>query len=267
MKQSTNQYIPATIRKGEILLIILMMLGLTGVGLYGSSGKEIFLMADKLNIGYEDQKSLCEMILIDSNGNKVKRVMSIIEMEGRNGRGNRTLVTFIKPEDIRNTKLLTFENKSGPDDQWLFLPGSKRIKRISSDNKSGSFMGSEFSYSDLGNREVEKYRYKYLNKEKLEGVETFVIERYPLDDNMGYSKIISWVRTDSYQIIKSDFYDRKGEHLKTLFFKDFKKYHGKYWRAGLLEMHNVQTARKTILRYIRLELKSGIKQISKRDLK
>ena len=144
--------------------------------------------------------------------------------------------------------MLTWTHKKANDDQWLYLPSLKRVKRISSRNKSGSFMGSEFAYEDIGSQEIEKYTYRYLRDEPLSGRTTQVIERIPVDRKSGYSKQIVWMDTTYGQAIKIDFYDRKNELLKTFSFTGFNQ-HGAYWRADKIEAFNHQTRKKSILEW------------------
>ena len=115
-----------------------------------------------------------------------------------NDDGDKSLVIFNEPRDVKGTAFLSFTHKSGPDDQWLYLPALKRVKRISSNNKSGPFMGSEFAYEDISSQGVEKYTYKYLQDEDYNGMSCFVIERYPVDEKSGYKRQVVWINNLSY---------------------------------------------------------------------
>ncbi|MDH4128005.1 MAG: outer membrane lipoprotein-sorting protein [Spirochaetota bacterium] len=220
-----------------------------------NKGKAIAITQDEMDIGYGSQDAKMIMVLINAQGEEINREMISERIEVNDDNySDYSRIEFKKPSDVSGTKLLTHERKTGSDDQWLYLPAMNRIKRISSDNKSGSFMGSEFSYEDLGSREVEKYKYKYIRDTKLNGIDCFLVERYPLERSSGYTKMVSWVRKDNYQAIKIDFYDRKREHLKTLHLKDYKQYKGKFWRALTLEMENLQTGKKTKLKMVNLNI-------------
>ena len=130
--------------------------------------------------------------------------------------GDKSLIIFEKPRDVKGTATLTFTHKEGSDDQWLYLPAIKRVKRISSNNKSGPFMGSEFAYEDLSSQEVEKYNYKHLRDETFDGKDCYVVERIPMDKYSGYTKQVAWIDKAEYRALKIDFYDRKKSLLKTL---------------------------------------------------
>jgi hypothetical protein len=142
--------------------------------------------------------------------------------------------------------MLTWTHKKGSDDQWLYLPALKRVKRITSRNKSGSFMGSEFAYEDLGSQEIEKYSHKFVAEESLNGRKTWKLERVPTDKKSGYSKLVTWIDQKYMNAVKVDYYDRRGSLLKTATFSNWKKF-GKYWRAAKIEMINKQTRKKSLL--------------------
>jgi hypothetical protein len=159
--------------------------------------------------------------------------------------GDKLLVIFDTPRDVKGTAFLSFAHKVDADDQWLYLPALKRVKRISTSNKSGPFMGSEFACEDLISPEVEKYTYKYLKDEALNGVDCFVCERYPVDPRSGYSKQIAWVDKGKYIAHQIEFYDKKGDTMKTLHWIGYQQYEGKHWRADKMHMVNHQSGKET----------------------
>ena len=209
-------------------------------------GLAIAIEADNRDTGWGDAASTLTMTLTNRHGQESKREQHSINMEVPND-GDKALIVFDEPRDVKGTALLSFTHKVGTDDQWLYLPALKRVKRISSSNKSGSFMGSEFAYEDIASQEVEKYTYKYLRDEVYEGVECYVVERDPVDPKSGYSRQEIWWDKAHYRPQKIEFYDRKGAHLKTLKFTGYKQYLSKYWRASDYMMENHQTGKKTHL--------------------
>jgi hypothetical protein len=201
---------------------------------------------DKMDDGFHDEVSKMEMVLINANGEKNVREMIYQRFE-MNGDGDKSISKFLRPKDIKGTGLLTYEHKEGDDDQWLYLPALKRVKRISSRNKSGSYMGSEFSYEDLASFEIEKFTYKYIREASLDGIPCFVVERYPVDEKSGYTKQITFIRKDNYQFKQIDYFDRKADLLKVAYYADHKIHKGKYWRPTQIHMKNVQTRKETVL--------------------
>jgi len=153
---------------------------------------------------------------------------------------------------------LSFTHATKPDDQWLYLPALKRVKRIASRNKSGPFMGSEFAYEDLTSNEVEKYTYRYLRDEKLDGRKCFVVERFPAYRYSGYTRQISWLDKEIYQPLKVEYYDRKNALLKTLTFQGYHQYLGRFWRADRFYMVNHQTGKTTELVWRNYRFQTGL---------
>ncbi len=158
---------------------------------------------------------------------------------------------------MKGTALLSHAKILEPDNQWLFLPALKRVKRISSANKSGPFVGSEFAFEDFTSTELNKYDYKFVGTDDYNGMKVDVVERFPRYKNSGYTKQIAMVDQDVFQVRKIDFYDRKGALLKTLELKDYRNYNG-IWRAQTLQMTNHQTKKATTLSYGDYKFDTGL---------
>jgi hypothetical protein len=228
---------------------------------------EIANKADKVTDGFESSIAKTEMTLINANGQKSVRDLLMKTLEGE--KGDKTLSTFLSPADVKGTKVLGWEHIDRDDDQWLYLPALKRVKRIASRNKSGSFMGSEFSYEDIGNQNPGKYNFSGEPEVvMLDGLECYKGERIPKDKNSGYTKQITWVDTKDFLIRKIDYYDRKGELLKTATFSGYKKIDG-VWRVGKIDMKNHQNDKETILIWKEDKIKAGLRDrdFDKRELK
>ena len=166
------------------------------------------------------------------------------------GDGDKSISIFDRPADIKGTAVLTHTHKTGPDDQWLFLPALKRVKRISSANKSGSFVGSEFSYEDMRAPVLEDYSYLWLRDESCPNapeIQCWVVERMPKDPDSGYRRIVTWIGMEEYRVWQTEFFDRKGAHLKTLSLSDYAEYKDRFWRARRMEMVNHQNGKSTDL--------------------
>lgn len=222
-------------------------------------GLEIAVERNRRDDGFRDSTSNLEMILRNKHGEESKRVMRNKTLEVAED-GDKTLVIFDNPRDVKGTAFLSFTHKIENDDQWLFLPALKRVKRISSSNKSGSFMGSEFAYEDITSQEVEKYTYRWLRDEAYEGKDAFVIEQDPVDPNSGYTRQVVWVDKKEYIPLKIDYFDRKNSPLKTLVFYDYQQYLGQYWRAGRMEMINQQTGKSTVLNWRDYKFRTGLSE-------
>lgn len=231
-------------------------------------GLSIAKEADLRETGFKDSIAEMTMTLKNKQGQSSVREVRVKTLEVE-GDGDKGLSIFDKPNDIKGTASLTYSHALEPDEQWLYLPALKRVKRISSKNKSGPFMGSEFSYEDISSQEVEKYTYKYIKDETINGIDCFVIERYPAYKHSGYTRQQAWVNKQQYRPEKIVFYDRKNSLLKTLEYSDYKQYLDKFWRADSMHMVNHQTGKSTLLSWRNYSFKTGLdeKDFSRNSLK
>ncbi len=219
-------------------------------------GLAIAQETDRRDLGFLNSEVDLMMVLRNRHGDTSGRELRIQTLEVPEiSEGDKSIVIFDRPRDIEGTALLSFTHIAEADDQWLFLPALKRVKRISSANKSGPFIGSEFAYEDLLSQEVAKYTYRWLRDEPCGDLQCFVMERYPVYENSGYTKQITWVDQDEYRVMKIEYYDRKDDLLKTLTFVDYQQYLGQYWRAQNLLMNNHQTGKSTDLLFGKYEFR------------
>jgi len=219
-------------------------------------GLAIAREVDRRDTGWGDSQVELRMTLMNKYGQSSTRRLRnrVLEQEGD---GDRSLIIFDEPKDISGTALLTFSHATAPDDQWLYLPALKRVKRISTANKSGPFVGSEFAYEDLSSEEVEKYTYKFLRQESKDGMDCFVIERYPVDRKSGYTRQVVWIDKAEYRIQMVEYYDRKDALLKTLVLEGYQKYLDAYWRAERFTMTNHQSGKSTVLLFSNYAFRNG----------
>jgi len=211
-------------------------------------GLKIATEADRRDMGFGDYKVSLEMVLRNKYEQQTTRRMRNTTREQADD-GDKTLIVFDNPRDVKGTAFLSHTHKSETDDQWLYLPALKRVKRISSSNKSGPFMGSEFAYEDISSQEIEKYTYLYLGDEAFDGRDHFKVERFPSNAKSGYHRQVVWFDQAEYRVWKIDFYDRKNDLLKTLTYSDYHQYLDKYWRANVMHMVNHQTGKSTTLNF------------------
>ena len=207
--------------------------------------------------GWGNSQSNLIMTLRIKKGDEVVRQMRSKSFEVA-GDGDMGLTIFDTPLDVKGTAFLSHSHTQKNDDQWIFLPALKRVKRIASRNKSGPFLGSEFAFEDLSSFEIEKFNFKYLRDEQLEGQDMFVIEMDPTDKFSGYTKVHGWVDKQHYRPFKLVFYDRRDTLLKTLTFEDYRQYLGKFWRANQQKMVNHKTGKSTDITLKDLEFDVGL---------
>lgn len=220
-------------------------------------GLAIAVEDDKRDSGFLDYQAEMTMILRNRQGEEATRILKTKNLEVEND-GDKSLVVFHEPRDVKGTALLNFSHKLKPDDQWLYLPALKRVKRISSANKSGSFMGSEFAYEDITSQEVEKYTYQWIRDGVCGALTCFVFERVPAYQYSGYSKQVVWLDQKEYRLWKIEYYDRKRSLLKTLTYSGYQKYLDRYWYPDKMMMVNHQTGKSTQLIWSHYKFKTGL---------
>lgn len=222
------------------------------------NGRDIIQKQEGRDNGFHDETLMGHMILKGTNGEKMEREFESRRFEKQGTTGEKSLIKFIRPADIQGTGLLSYQNKKEDDDQWLYLPSMKKIKRIAGTGKSGSFVGSEFSFEDLIPPDIEKYSYEYLRTEPCDEVMCFVVQSTPLTPDSGYSKTILWIRTDNYRNTQVEFYDKKDRLLKILSLADYRLMNNKYWRAFRLIMKNKINGKETDFLIENLKIGAGL---------
>lgn len=225
-------------------------------------GLAIAKEADHRDSGFGDSVVRVRMTLKNRQGDESTREMRFFTLESKDPKkGDKTLVVVDSPADVKGTALLTHDNILQPDDQWIYLPALKRVKRISSVNKSGPFMGSEFAFEDMGSQDVAKYSYLWLRDEACPGLPKLkcaVIQRTPLYEYSAYTKEIAWIDLAGYRVHKVDYYDRKNSLLKTLKLTRYGLYLKRYWRPHEMDMVNHQTGKETTILTSEYQFQTGI---------
>jgi hypothetical protein len=214
---------------------------------------------ERRDLGFGNYTVEASMHLRDPHGGESVRYFRLNLLEVMDD-GDKTLAVFEQPLDVAGTAILTFAHGLEADDQWMFFPALKRVKRLSAKNKSGPFMGSEFAYEDLASRELKKYTYKYLRDEVLDGHECYVVENTPAYEYSGYTRQQEWIDKTLYQPRKTVYYDRKNAPLKTLTTKGYQQYLGQYWRANEVLMENHQTGKSTQILWKEYRFRTGLSE-------
>ncbi len=193
----------------------------------------------------QDQSGELIMTLENSRGDQ--RIRTIDQYIKEDGDETKKIMFFKSPADVRGTSFMSFsDDKSGDDDQWIYLPALKKVKRISSGNSSDYFMGSDFTYDDMGERLPSEDTHTIIGEETINGVHCIVIESTPLDHDYMYSKTITWVSDEYWIGMQKEFYDEDDELLKTLKVLEYESIND-YWIITKSEMNNVQKDHKTLI--------------------
>jgi hypothetical protein len=166
------------------------------------------------------------LIMTITNARGSTRERSIAQYrQNRNGVESK-LMFFLSPSDVRNTSFLSFSYEDGRnDDQYIYLPALKRVKRIASDSKNDSFMGSDFTYDDMGSRHPDMDRHTVLRTETVNGLSALVVESIAQGAE-DYPRTLSWVVDGQWFGLKKEFYLPDGSLGKTLTIDAFDKIDG-----------------------------------------
>ncbi len=242
----------------HLMTAILLLIPVTGgAQTVEERGLEIAQAAKLYDKGFVDFTANMTMTLKNRAGATSTRFIRMRTLEV-DGDGDKSLSIFDEPPDVKGTAMLTYSHGLEPDDQWLYLPALKRVKRISSRNKSGPFMGSTYAFEDLGSQAVEKYTYRHLRDESCGEWNCYVVERFPAYKHSGYTRQIAWIDTEGYRMVKSEFYDRKKALLKTMTASNFQQFLGHYWRPGRMDMVNHQNGKSTLLEWTDYKFQTGL---------
>ncbi|MBN2091674.1 outer membrane lipoprotein-sorting protein [candidate division KSB1 bacterium] len=211
------------------------------------SGREIMKKVEDRPEG-NTQKSVIKMNLINRHGKTRER--SILLYSKKFGKDKKSVIYFQTPADVKGTGLLSWEydNPAQEDDQWLYMPALKKSRRISGSSKNESFMGSDFTYDDFGDRNLDEDTHQFLREEALNGFHCWVVESRPKGKDDFYSKRISWIRKDITMVIQVQYYDDKDAELKKLTVSDIKIQDG-IWTAFKMVMVNLQENHQTIIEF------------------
>lgn len=234
-----------TIGASRIILVICGLFMVTNL-FSQLTGREIIQMVEDRPDG-ENRKSLMTMELINHRGATRERTILSYSMDL--GKDSKSIMFFQSPADVRGTGFLSwqYDDPERDDDKWLYLPAMKKVRRISgSSAKNENFMGSDFTYDDMGGRNVDEDQHSIIGEESLDGSQCWVVESKPLESDAVYSKTVSWIRQDALIPVKVEFYDRMGELLKTLVASDITKEAG-FWTSRKLEMINHKRNHRTII--------------------
>ena len=237
-----------------MILKTLLIASLTLSSLFAITGQEIAQKVHDRDEG-DNSTSKMKMILIDKNGKK--RIRDLKTFTKEKGDDTLKLMFFLTPADVKNTSFLTYdyEDSSKDDDQWLYLPELHKVKRIASSDKSSSFMGSDFTYSDMTSRNVDDYAYKIMKETKVGGNKVWQMLVTPKTeetvDETGYTKSIVFVRQDNFVIVQALNYIKAGKKLKYMQVKGLKKIDG-IWTPTEMQMvtkKGKKTLHKTIFKF------------------
>ena len=234
--------------------LCIAILWLPLIALQAQEGRQIMEVVDEAN-DPATTHALIRMELIDADGEIKERIIEEWSAEDESGLG-RSVIVFHRPASVQNTRFLVIENGDRDDDQWIFLPALKRVRRIAASEGGDSFMGTEFSYDDLKSRDIDDYDHRYLRDERAAGYDCRVVESVPkAGTGSQYGRILHWVTADEEIAadVRMELYDEEGTLIKLFQVQELEKIDG-YWIPVAVRMENVKSGRATRLVQERVEL-------------
>jgi hypothetical protein len=206
-------------KRFSLILASLLAFAAAQPALAAMSAREIMQAVDDRDDG-DNRVADMKMVLIDKNGDT--RTREIRSYDKEKGEDKQRIMFFLSPADVKDTAFLTYDYDAyeADDDQWLYLPALRKSKRIASSDKSGSFMGSDFSYADMTRKNLDAYDFTILKEEELRGNKVWLIESVPKTkkeiEETGYSKSVAFVRQDNFVVVRAVHWVKEGGRLKYL---------------------------------------------------
>jgi hypothetical protein len=206
----------------------------------------------------EDEVISVAMQLIDATG-RVRRRTATFYSKKRNAEDSVRLIRFHAPPEFARSGILTIERTDGDADQWIYLPAYHASRRVPSANRGDTWMGTDFTYEDITDAKIERYEYRTIGSDRVNGVACAMIEAIPrerkLVEESAYAKTVSCVDVEQSVALKIDYYDRTGQVFKVLTNSGLRRF-GKYRRWDVSEMEDLKRKHKT-------RLESGDRQIDR----
>lgn len=249
-------------------MLILSLGGAANAKTAPADGDSVISAVDRHEQGYRNLRSSVTMTLQNAQGRKRERHLEVYSVELL-PLGDRRKFVFSRPADLDGTAVLIHSKVVENDDQWIFLPAFKRVKRIASSNRSTPFVGSEFSYEDLASQEMEKYSNRLVDSTILDGQLCDVVERVPRFPHSAYSKLVAYVDRESHRYRKVEYFDQAGKHIKTQRLDEYRLYDQRYWLPNRTVMINHKTDKTTTMLWgdIRLKIDLSETQLTATALK
>ncbi|MBU1342227.1 MAG: outer membrane lipoprotein-sorting protein [Proteobacteria bacterium] len=208
------------------ILVILMGCVVAALGITSTSVADptAFEVVKKMDTREDGDTLTTDTLMILINKSNQKRIRNIKNIRKDYGLDTKGIIFFLSPADVRNTAYMSydFDDEVKEDDSWLYLPALQKVKRIASSDKSGSFMGSDFTYSDINGIQINDWEYTFVKETFiLDGVDTWVVQGLPKSkvkdkviEETGYLKTMMWIRKDNYMLVKGKYWVKQGQKIK-----------------------------------------------------
>lgn len=221
------------------ILAVLMFAAVCSVQAAEPDSDALFLQQQvRNNTGFVDSYRTSTLIIKDRNGRETRRELGISTLESADGY-HKTLISVLAPDDLKGTAILSHPGPAAQ--QWVYLPALKRVTKVNFENRTGAFLGSEFTYEDIGLSSYQDYTNTYVRADMYNGMPCHIIESVPHDSHSGYSKLVYWIEQSTLFNHKIDYYDKQGGLQKTLSMDKWSMYSDSFAVVKDMYMVNHQT--------------------------
>ena len=210
-----------------------------------------------------DSRAELRMRLSDRQGRVRERVLTMLRLRGEKGKGDRALIRFTYPNDIRNTGFLVWEHPDADDERFLYLPALGRVRRIAGQEKDESFVGSDLSYEDIGGRDIADYTYAFTAADASwlapDGTRhpAWLLESKAKDAGAEFPRSVSFVLKDRFIVTAADVFNRRNERVKHFEVKKMERVEG-IWTVLDLVMTNERDNTRTELTTTSIDYNVGL---------
>ena len=220
------------------------------------SGRDIMERVEDRPDG-NDRISELSMTLINRRGRQ--RIRKVVSWRKDYGKDTRKLMHFKKPADVAGTAFLSwdYDDPDKDDDRWLYMPALRNTRRISGEATNDYFMGTDFTYDDMGDRNVDEDTHRLLREEPIGETPCWVVESIPVDPTDMYTKKINWIDKEKFLPLKTDYHDKDGL-LKTYAVETIEQIGG-FWTVTGMRMENHVESHKTLMTFRKVRYDTGLK--------
>lgn len=242
-----------------ILLVLVLILSFAGQIMLAEelTGREIIERSQHLE-RVDDLEAVIKMEII-KDGSIREREMIMRAYYGDDGT-ERSLIRFTAPADVQGSGFLNIVHADGEEESWIYLPAVGRERRIISQERGESFMGSDFTYEDIS-QTIDDYEYELLDRTEIQGREVFKIKYRPvtqeLVENVEFSHQIAYIDVNEFYVLKVEYFDAAGEKIRLLTGENVKQIGENLYQPTILTMENLKTGRKTVLTYKEIAVNVG----------
>ena len=245
--------------------MILGVVGLTFISLTPPDGREIMQKSRDVS-KLDGMEAISTLRIYDAKGRERVRQTSMASKLFESGTTEKRIIRLLSPAEVKGTGMLIYDYDERNDDMWIYMPALRKTRRIISNEKSKSFMGSEFSNADMSAPSLEDFDYTVTGSETIRGTDCWIVEVIPVNedimDRMGYDRQLAWIGKQDFVFRKAEYYDEDDELFKQMISSDVRQMDksGKKYIATRMEMSNMQNGRKSVMTIDEIQYNPDVKE-------